>query len=137
MQIVERGAGEPLVLVPGIQGRWEYVRPAVEALAASFRVITFPIADEPSAGFPFDGARGFDAYVDHVLATMNEAGVDRATICGISFGGLVALRFAAMHADRTKALVLASTPGPSSSTVNVKRPGTVSRSTATCPPRPT
>ena len=27
--------------VPGVQGRWEYMRPAVEALAEHFRVITF------------------------------------------------------------------------------------------------
>src|SRR5581483_1843906 len=39
-------------------------------------------------------------------------GIDRAVICGISFGGVVALHFAAEHPDRTAALVLASTPGP-------------------------
>ncbi|PYR01316.1 MAG: alpha/beta hydrolase, partial [Acidobacteria bacterium] len=36
MQIIEYGGGDPLVLIPGIQGRWEYMRPAIEALAASF-----------------------------------------------------------------------------------------------------
>jgi pimeloyl-ACP methyl ester carboxylesterase len=30
----------------------------------------------------------------------------------VSFGGLIALRFAAMHPERTRALVLASTPAP-------------------------
>src|SRR5947209_731470 len=33
-------------------------------------------------------------------------------ICGISFGGLIALHFAATHPDRTIRLVLVSTPGP-------------------------
>lgn len=112
LSIVERGAGEPLVVIPGIQGRWEYTRPAVDALAASFRVITFPLADEPSSGFAFDAARGFDSYADQVLAVLNERRIERATICGISFGGLIALRFAAAHPDRVLNLVLVSTPGP-------------------------
>jgi len=32
--IVERGAGPPLVLIPGVQGRWEYSRGIVDALAS-------------------------------------------------------------------------------------------------------
>jgi pimeloyl-ACP methyl ester carboxylesterase len=38
--------------------------------------------------------------------------IDRAIICGVSFGGVVALRFAAGHPARALALVLASTPAP-------------------------
>ena len=37
-----------VVLVPGIQGRWEYLAPAVDALAPSHRVITFSLRAEPS-----------------------------------------------------------------------------------------
>ena len=36
------------MLIPGIQGRWEYIGPAVDALASSFRVITFALCDEPA-----------------------------------------------------------------------------------------
>src|SRR3972149_3450488 len=43
---------------------------------------------------------------------MDRAGIDRAVVCGISFGGLVALRFAAREPGRTAGLVLVSTPGP-------------------------
>ena len=39
-------------------------------------------------------------------------GVERATICGISFGGFVALRYAAVRPARVEALVLASSPAP-------------------------
>jgi 3-oxoadipate enol-lactonase len=101
MQIIDRGSGPPLVLVPGLQGRWEYMRPAVEALSASFRVLTFSL----------DGAQ-LDALVRQVTAALDETQIDRATICGVSFGGLVALRFAAHHPSRCSALVLASTPRP-------------------------
>jgi 3-oxoadipate enol-lactonase len=112
MRIVDRGEGPALVLIPGIQGRWEYIGPAVEALASSFRVITFALCDEPGADLEFDASRGFDNYVDQVRGALDRCGIDRAIVCGISFGGLVALRFAAAHPDRTACLILASTPGP-------------------------
>jgi 3-oxoadipate enol-lactonase len=43
---------------------------------------------------------------------LNERHLERAVICGISLGGLVALRFAATYPQRTAALVLVSAPGP-------------------------
>jgi pimeloyl-ACP methyl ester carboxylesterase len=92
----------PLVLVPGIQGRWEYMRPTVDALSADFDVVTFSLRNAPT----------IDEYVEQVRAALSERGIDRAIVCGVSFGGVIALRFAAAHTDRTSALVLASTPGP-------------------------
>jgi pimeloyl-ACP methyl ester carboxylesterase len=112
MHIIERGRGTPLVLIPGIQGRWEYMRPAVEALAPFFRVITFPLCGEPSSKLATDPALGLDSYVAQTLAALDAKQIERAVICGVSFGGLVALRFAAVYPERTAALVLASTPAP-------------------------
>ena len=112
MLIVDRGNGPPLVLIPGLQGRWEYVGPAVDALSAYFRVLTFPLCDEPSSGLAFDAARGLDSYADQIRAILDRAGVSRAVICGISFGGLIATRFAAMHPTPTALLILVSTPPP-------------------------
>src|SRR5712671_5765538 len=112
MQIIERGSGPALIVIPGVQGRWEYVEPAIAALAEHFRVITFALAGERASGLPFDEARGLDNYVDQIRAVMNDRGLERAAICGISFGGLAALRFAAAAPERTAAIVLVSTPGP-------------------------
>jgi 3-oxoadipate enol-lactonase len=112
MNLFDRGSGTPLVLVPGIQGRWEYMRPAVDTLARSFRVITFALSGEPAARHAFDPSLGLDNYVAQLAAALDQVRLDRAVICGVSFGGLVALRFAAEHAERTEALVLASTPAP-------------------------
>jgi 3-oxoadipate enol-lactonase len=89
------------------------MRRAVEALSQSHRVITFPLCDEPSACVPFDlDHRGLDGYVAHIEAILDTLEIDRAAICGVSFGGLIALRFAALVRERTSALILASTPGP-------------------------
>lgn len=110
--MIDRGSGAPLIVIPGVQGRWEYVRPAVDALAERFRVISFALAGERASGLPFDEARGIDNYVEQVIAVMRDRGLERAAICGISFGGLAALRFAAAVPERASALVLVSTPGP-------------------------
>ena len=59
--------GPALVLVPGIQGRWEYLRPAVDALA---RVVSrdHVLARATNAGRRARPARGFDVYADQVDA---------------------------------------------------------------------
>jgi pimeloyl-ACP methyl ester carboxylesterase len=110
--VIDIGQGPPLVLIPGIQGRWEYLGPAIEALARSFRVLTFPLCGERDGGLRFDPALGFDNDARQVLALLDQRGIERATVCGVSFGGLPAIRFAATHPDRTQGLVLVSTPGP-------------------------
>jgi pimeloyl-ACP methyl ester carboxylesterase len=88
------------------------MRPAVDGLARFFRVITFPLCGERECPTPLDAARGLDDDVAQVAAVLDERRIEQAIICGVSFGGLIALTFAARHPGRTRALVLASTPGP-------------------------
>jgi pimeloyl-ACP methyl ester carboxylesterase len=102
VKLVEQGSGPALVLVPGIPGPWQYVRRAVEALASSFHVLTFSLGSDCS----------IEADVARLEQELDRRRIDQAIVCGISFGGLVALRFAATHPNRTRALVLASVPGP-------------------------
>jgi len=113
MTLIDTGKGPPLVLIPGIQGRWEYVRPALNALAASFRTLTFPLCGERGATGSTDPADGLDPYVRQITTALDRAGIEQAVICGISFGGLPAIRFASQHPERTSALILASVPGTS------------------------
>jgi pimeloyl-ACP methyl ester carboxylesterase len=113
MKIIDVGTGPPLVLIPGIQGRWEWMKPAVEALAKQCRVITFSLADERTSGCSFDAARGFYCYVEQAREAMDQAGISSAAICGVSYGGLIAAAFAARHPDRTEALILVSAVPPS------------------------
>ncbi|HUR35075.1 MAG TPA: alpha/beta hydrolase [Vicinamibacterales bacterium] len=109
-EIVERGTGTPLVLIPGIQGRWEYARGIVEALARFHRVITFSLIDERTGRR--GAGSGMDLFADQVESALQRLQLQRAIVVGISFGGLVALRFAATRPARTQALVMVSAPGP-------------------------
>jgi pimeloyl-ACP methyl ester carboxylesterase len=113
MKIIDRGSGAPVVLVPGIQGRWEWMLPTVDALARRCRVITFSLADEPTSEAFFDESSGFDCYVRQIVDAMDAARVPSATICGISYGGLIAAAFAARHPERARGVVVASAIPPS------------------------
>jgi pimeloyl-ACP methyl ester carboxylesterase len=86
--------------------------PAVDALARSHRVVTFSLSDGRRAGQE-SGRCGIDIMVDQLEGVLDDRGLARATICGVSMGGRVALRFAARRPERTAALVLVSVPGPS------------------------
>jgi pimeloyl-ACP methyl ester carboxylesterase len=112
MKVVDRGSGVPVVVIPGIQGRWEWMAPAVDALASRCRVITFSLADEPSAEYSTSAA-GFEAYVEQVAQALDACGLERAVICGVSYGGLVAAAFARRHPERVSGLVLVSAIPPS------------------------
>ena len=68
MQIIDRGSGPPLVLIPGLQGRWEYLRPAVDALSSCFRVLTFSL-----------DADDLDGYAGQVASLLSEKGIERVT----------------------------------------------------------
>ena len=113
LNVIDRGDGTPVVVIPGIQGRYEWMKPAIDALARRCRVITFSLADEPSSGGRFDESRGFHSYVEQVREALDAAGVREAAICGVSYGGLIAAAFAARHPDRTSSVVLVSPLPPS------------------------
>src|SRR5688572_2797699 len=112
MNLVDVGSGPPVVIIPGIQGRWEWMKPGIDALAAHCRVVTFSLADEPTCGGAFDAASGLACYVARVAAPPGLAATERATICGVTYGGLIAAAFAAGHPERTTGLILISALPP-------------------------
>ena len=96
------------MLIPGIQGRCEWLTPAIEALAQRHRVLSFSLGE----GVDTTSAETFDAWVSLIDEMLDRAGERRATIAGVSFGGLIATRYAARRPERASALVLISTPSP-------------------------
>lgn len=100
------------MIVQPLQGRWQWMRRFLEALAQRCRVITYTLGGDFGSEWAIDPLEGFDAYVRQLEAVMNRAGVERAALCGISFGGTVAVRYAARHPERVTHLIIASSPGP-------------------------
>src|ERR1043165_745296 len=99
----DKGSGNPIVVIPGVQGRWEWMRPALDAMARHCRVVSYSLARPTTID---DLLR----QLDDVLA---DRGLPSAAICGVSFGGTIAVRYAATRPSRTGALLIASSPGPS------------------------
>ena len=122
--MLDVGSGPPVVVLPGVQGRWEWMRPAVGALAERCRVLTDSLPGERGSLAGLDPAHGFDQHVAWVDALLDRAGLRRAVVCGVSYGGLVALRYAAVRPARPPVDRGVSTPTTSHH----------ARSSRTCPP---
>ncbi len=102
MKTYDEGSGAAVVVIPGVQGRWEWMLPALRALSQRCRVISYSLG----------AARTFDELVAQVDDVLDRCGVQTAAVCGVSFGGLIATKYAAARPDRTSALVVVSTPSP-------------------------
>jgi 3-oxoadipate enol-lactonase len=107
--MIDVGRGVPIVLIPGIQGRWEWMAPAIQALGARYRVLSFSL-DESPGGRPVSDV--FDGWVDEIDAILDRAKERSAVVVGVSFGSLIAARYAARRQERTAALVMVSSPSP-------------------------
>ncbi|TGO05509.1 alpha/beta fold hydrolase [Serinibacter arcticus] len=73
-----------------------------------WRVLTIDLPGLGASGVPTT-APSMAAVASLVAATMTAAGVEAATVLGLSTGGYVALQLAADHPDRVTALALSST----------------------------
>ena len=107
--MITRGTGFPVLLIPGIQGRWEWMQPTVDALRAGHRVITCSL-QELRPDIERDGV--FTAWTHAIDQLLDQAHERQASIIGVSFGGLIAARYAARRPERVTSLILASTPAP-------------------------
>ena len=110
--MISQGSGPPLVMIPGIHGRWEWMEPTVRALAAHFRVLTSSLPGDAGSVMGKEEGQSFDGQAGLVDRLLDAHGVEKATVLGVSFGGLVAAYAAAHRPQRVQALVLASAPGP-------------------------
>src|SRR5215207_1959130 len=104
----DRGSGRAIVLIHGHpfnRGMWA---PQLDSLAGDFRVVA---PDLPGYGAsPQRGARiTMRELADAVLELVDELGIARATVVGLSMGGLVAMELALARPDRVDGLVLAAT----------------------------
>jgi len=110
-QVIEAGAGEPLVVVHGGMGNAADWAPLIGRLARSRRVIA---VDRPGHGLatPFD-YRGVDlwSHAATFLAEILDAlGLDRVDVAGNSMGGLFGIALAEARPDRVRSLTLIGAP---------------------------
>ena len=101
------GTGQPVLFLHGLGGSATAWEPQLEDLSDTFRCIAW---DLPGYGdsdpiVPLT----FPLIADAAVRLLDELGIERSDVVGLSFGGQQALHLALAHPDRVSRLVLADT----------------------------
>jgi pimeloyl-ACP methyl ester carboxylesterase len=104
---LERGGGEPVLLLHGLMGQMHHWDVTLEALEERYRgiALTLPIFHRDLR------AASLEALCRYVLRFMDALDVPRAVLGGNSLGGHVALRLALDHPERVSGLILTGSSG--------------------------
>jgi pimeloyl-ACP methyl ester carboxylesterase len=102
------GDGPALILLHGFTHDSRVWRQQLDSLSDEFTVIAW---DAPGAGQSPDPPEPFEIgdWADCLAGLLDAAGVQRAHILGLSWGGLLAQEFYRCHPTRVRSLVLADT----------------------------
>jgi 3-oxoadipate enol-lactonase len=106
---VEGPQGAPTIVFVNSLGTdlsmWD---PQVAALRSSFRVVRHDARGHGASDSPA-GPYSIELLGADVLGLLDRLAIDRAHVCGISMGGLVAMWLAATHPERIERAIFAST----------------------------
>ncbi len=102
------GTGPPVVLGHSFLCSGKMWREQVPTLAPKYRVLN---VDFRGHGGSSEVTQTFSLYdaVSDVVAVLDDLGIEKAVWCGLSVGGMVALRAALTCPDRVRALILLDT----------------------------
>lgn len=105
-EIVRLGAGEPIVLLPGLAGGWRLVEPLARQLAQWFEVhlVGWP-GERPALGGALHDPSVADL-AEEVGDLLDGMRLERPMLLGVSFGGAVALELAVQRPGRIGALTV-------------------------------
>ena len=102
------GQGPPLVILPGIAGRFELMGPVIEELSKSFKIYSFQYRGEDN----FFSVRNcisfsdFEQDLDEILAFWR---LEKPNIFGASFGGALALKYALNNPNKLGSVITQGT----------------------------
>ncbi|HEX8632656.1 MAG TPA: alpha/beta fold hydrolase [Pyrinomonadaceae bacterium] len=102
------GAGSPVALLHGFPFNRTLWREQADALGERYRIITVDLRGHGETDATRHPATMEEMAAD-VAALLDELGIARATLGGLSMGGYVALAFASLFPERLRALLLADT----------------------------
>ena len=104
------GDGPPVLLLHAFPLRAAQWNAQIEALSDRFRLIAPDLMGFGGSSAPDDeSVYSMDSYADDVAGLLDELGVDKVALVGLSMGGYIAFAFLRRHRDRVSALVLADT----------------------------
>jgi pimeloyl-ACP methyl ester carboxylesterase len=104
-ELYETGAGDPVVLIPGLAGGFELVGPLAQPLARQHRVFSYQLRGENDCfvlRHPFD----LDDLVEDLAELLDKLNLERPVVMGVSFGGIIALKYAIRYPNRLDRLIV-------------------------------
>ncbi|WP_255149994.1 alpha/beta fold hydrolase [Halorarius halobius] len=107
-----RGEGPVVVFVHGAIMDTRMWAPQVAELADAYTVVTYDVRGHGRTGGSAAATYSAGLYAADLDALLDELDVDRAVLCGLSMGGMIAQMYAARHPERVAGLVLADTFTP-------------------------
>lgn len=114
-----RGSGEiPIVLIHGLGASHRLWLPQIDVFSQYFKTVYFDLRGHGLSEVPMSGYE-LHNYTEDLLALLDYLNIDKANLCGISMGGMIAMDFAVKYPEKTEKLVLAGT-APSITDVNKK-----------------
>lgn len=102
----DRGEGPPLLLLHGLGATHEMWRPQIENFGATHRVIAPDVRGAGRSAELPGWTTILERQAEDLVALMDQLEIGRATLCGVSYGGVLAQRFALDHPERVKCLVV-------------------------------
>jgi pimeloyl-ACP methyl ester carboxylesterase len=105
VEYCELGDGPPLVLIPGLAGGFGLLGPLAQVLSSHFHVISYQLRGE---GDCFALRRPFELedLANDLAEFLDLNCLEKPTILGVSFGGIIGLEFASRFPQRLGGLVI-------------------------------
>jgi len=101
LEYVKQGSGPPFVYVSGVDGTGKLFYKQAEDLARDHTVISFPLRGE--------GSYRMERLVEDLAWVVCDAGFERATFLGESFGGLLLMSAALARPEMFERMILVNT----------------------------
>ena len=105
IELLDEGAGDPILFLHGYVDSWYSFAGVIAALPPGFRAIAptqrgHGDSDKPAAGYAMSD------YVADAVALLDHLSIERALVCGHSMGSFIALELALAHSGRVSRLAL-------------------------------
>jgi pimeloyl-ACP methyl ester carboxylesterase len=127
------GHGRHVTLVHGVGSHLQAWDSVVAALRDEFTLLRYDLRGHGRSGKP-RGPYALDDYVADLAALLDAHSVDRTTLVGFSFGGMITPAFTVRHPERVRALAIVSAVAgrtPAQRAAVIKRADEMARGGAT------
>ena len=105
---LESGAGSPLIMIHGAESDRFQFTGLREHLGADIRALSYDQRDTGDTVGP-EGRYSLADLADDVVGLIHALGLEKATVLGTSFGGMIAQQVALNHPDVVDGLILVAT----------------------------